>query len=60
MHLRGWPLLVVDALVDERLELTERASTAGRIFTIPDISKRVSVYAPIDESGSVTDASTTN
>ena len=43
---------VADALLDERRGLTEWATTSG-IFTISDLSKRGSVYAPLDESASV-------
>jgi hypothetical protein len=49
---RGCPLpsiAVADALLDERRELTECATTCrAGIFTIPDVTKRPCVYAPLD------------
>jgi hypothetical protein len=45
---------VADALLDERRELTNPATTSKREISQSHVSKRGSVYAPIDESGNVT------
>jgi hypothetical protein len=44
---------VADALLDERRELASGLQPAMGIFTIPDVTNRPCVYAPIDESGHV-------